>query len=213
MLHICSFANYYFIGFFKVERRSMFMRLKKYFQLLFVAVLTCTFLPAAEGCVGKVLHIGIVATPEELLLAELISQLVTERTGTSVKITQYRESKQIYDAVRKGDVGLFIENPATAMALLGRAKETNRKGELDLLRKEYRKTYNLVWLDSVPGAAFYTPVLSNDLLSQLPALPKLINKLPAALGEDGLQKLVKSVRGDDKSRKVARDFLKSKKLI
>jgi len=187
---------------------------KIFFQCMLLAVvLACVSLPPAEGCVGKVLHIGIIATPEEQLLAELISQLITERTGTTVKITQYRESRQIYEAVRKGDVGLLIENPDAAMVLLGRQKESNRKGELEVLRKEYRKTYNLVWLDSVPGSAYYTPVLSTDVLSQLPALPKLINKLPAALGEDGLQKLLKSVRGDDKSRKVARDFLKAKKLI
>lgn len=165
------------------------------------------------GCVGKVLHIGINATPEEQLLAEMISQLVTERTGTTVKVSVFRESRQIYDAVRKGDVGLIIENPDAAMTMLGRPRDANRKSELELARKEYRKSYNLVWLDSVPSGAYHTPVISADTLSHLPALPKLINKLPVVLADDTLTKLARSLRGDEKPRRVVREFLKAKKLI
>jgi glycine betaine/choline ABC-type transport system substrate-binding protein len=189
------------------------MRIKVALVCFTMALLVAGSSMQAMSCVGKTLHIGIQGTVEEQVMAELISQLITERTGTTVKITTYRDSRQIYDAVRKGDVGLFIEQPDVAMTLLGRPKEQNRKNEVEIARKEYRKTYNLVWLDPVPGGAYYSPVLSTDLLSNLPALPKLINKLPTVLTDDALLKMANSARGTEKSRKVARDFLKAKKLI
>jgi glycine betaine/choline ABC-type transport system substrate-binding protein len=189
------------------------MRLRVALLLLVSLLLVAGSSLQAVSCVGKTLHIGTLGTPEEQVMAELISQLITERTGTTVKITVYKDSRQIYEAVRKGDVGLFIENPDAAMALLGRPKDANRKNEVEVARKEYRKTYNLIWLEPLSGGAYYSPVLSTDLLSNLPALPKLINKLPTVLNDDAFQKLVNTARGNDKSRKIARDFLKAKKLI
>ena len=182
-------------------------------MLLVALLLVAGSVSVAQGCVGKSLLIGVATAPEEQLLAEMIAQLVTERTGTTVKIQIYPDSRRIYEAVRKGDVGLIIETPDAAMTLLGRSKVANRRNELDMVRKEYRKTYNLVWLDSVPNGAFFTPVLAADTLNHLPALPKLINKLPSVLTDETLQKLAKTMRGDEKARKIARDFLKAKKLI
>jgi glycine betaine/choline ABC-type transport system substrate-binding protein len=46
-----------------------------------------------------------------------------------------------------------------------------------------------------------------------PALPKLLNKLSGALANDTYTKLLKTVESGDKTKKVAKDFLKGKKLI
>jgi len=56
-------------------------------------------------------------------------------------------------------------------------------------------------------------VLTVDTLSNYPALPKLLNKLSGVLTNDTYTKLLKSVDSSDKTRKVAKDFLKGKKLI
>ena len=183
--------------------------------LLFALFLTLN--PPAHACVGKILTIGIPDAANEQLLAEMISTLVSERTGTTVKIIVYKDDRELYNAVKKGDVGVLIENTDHAMKMLNRSKETNAKTAYDTAKSEYRKSLNLVWLDPlVPvttGNPSYAPVISLDTLGNLPALPKLINKLSGILRNDTYARLVKSVKSDEKPRKVARDFLKSKKLI
>lgn len=165
------------------------------------------------ACVGKVLHIGISNSPAEQLIAEMVATLVTERTGTSVKIVPFKDSREIYAAARKGEIGLVIENRDRAFDILGKPRDNNPKSAQETLRREYRKTLNMVWLDSLGGTPPYAPVLSADTLNSLPALPKLLNKLSGILTEDAYNKLIKSAKSDEKPKKVARDFLKAKRLI
>lgn len=173
----------------------------------------------AGACVGKILYIGTSSTPNDQLLAEMVSILVTERTGTTVKIVTYKTSAEIYAAVKQGQVGLMIENTDQALALLNKPKESSAKAALDLVKKEYRKNYNLVWLEpfgTLPGSnasQSYAPVIAVDVLGNLPALPKLINKLSGVLQDGNYAKLLKAVKADEKPKKVARDFLKAKKYI
>lgn len=189
---------------------------KTIFLLLLLLVLSLN--QTAHACVGKILSIGIPNSANEQLLAEMIATLVTERTGTTVKIVVYKGDRELYNAVKKGEVGVLIENTDHALKMVSRPKVANAKTAYETAKSEYRKSLNLVWLDpmlSANGAAgsIYAPVLSLDTISNLPALPKLINKLSGVLKEDVYAKLLRSVRSDDKAKKVARDFLKSKKLI
>jgi glycine betaine/choline ABC-type transport system substrate-binding protein len=167
----------------------------------------------STACVGKVLHIGIQNGPAEQVLAEMVAALVTERTGTSVKIVAYKDSHEIYAAVKKGDVGLVIENRARAVDMLGKQRDTNPKSAQEFLRREYQKTLNMVWLDGFGGPQPYAPVLSADTINTLPALPKLLGKLSGVFNDDSYNRLVKSAKSDEKPKKVARDFLKAKRLI
>lgn len=168
---------------------------------------------AAYACVGKTLYMGVVQSPGEMLLAEMISVLVNERTGTTVKILTYKDAKELYGAVKKGDVGLIIENTDRAAGIVGKGREGNPRSAYESLKSEYRKSMNLVWLDPIGGSAVSAPVISVETLSNLPALPKLINKLSNVFTDESYAKVVKGAKADDKQRKVARDFLKSKKLI
>lgn len=172
----------------------------------------------ATACVGKTLYIGVSSSAHEQLLAEMVSVLVTERTGTTVKILTYKDSREIYNAVKHGQVGLMIENTDHALALMGKPKENNTKAAYELVKKEYRKNLNLVWLEpfgSMPGASksSYAPVITVEVLGNLPALPKLINKLTGILSDGSYARLVKSMKDDNKPKRVARDFLKARKLI
>jgi glycine betaine/choline ABC-type transport system substrate-binding protein len=166
----------------------------------------------ALACVGKTLFVGVPGSAQELLYAELISQLVTERTGTTVKIVQFRDSAELYAAVRKGEVGVLVESPERALRQLD-LKESNPKQAYDLAKKEYRKSLNLVWLEPFGGGQSYAPVISVDTMGHLPALPKLLNKLSGVLTEESCSKLQKALKSDEKPRRIARDFLKAKKLI
>lgn len=173
----------------------------------------------AFACVGKVLYIGVSTSPADQLLAEMVSVLVRERTGTTVKVVTYKTPGEIYGAVRQGQVGLMIENTADALELLKKPKEANGKAALELVKREYRKTFNLVWLEPFGSMAvnggneIYAPVIAAEVLGNLPALPKLINKLSGVMNDGNYQKLLKAVKADEKAKKAARDFLKARKLI
>jgi glycine betaine/choline ABC-type transport system substrate-binding protein len=163
------------------------------------------------ACVGKTIHLGI-SNANERLMAEMASLMISERTGSAVKIDVYKDSKSLYEAVKQGNVNILLENTDRASEMLGRAKNSGLLG-LDSIKSEYRKTYNLTWLAPFGSAPQYAPVLTADTLANYPALPKLLNKLTGALPNDTYPKLLNSISSDDKTKKVAKDFLKGKKLI
>lgn len=166
----------------------------------------------SSACVGKTIHLGI-SSANERLMAEMASLMISERTGSSVKIEVYKDSKALYEAVKQGKVNLFMENTDRAQEMLGKAKGTAPAMGIDAIKSEYRKNMNLTWLASFGSAPQYAPVLTGDTLNNYPALPKLLNKLVGALPNDTYIKLVKSSESDDRTKKIAKDFLKGRKLI
>jgi len=176
-----------------------------------VAVALLMTTQVSLACVGKTIHLGI-SSANERLMAEMASLMISERTGSSVKIEVYKDSRALYEAVKQGKVNVIIENTDRAQEMLGKTKSAGTAG-VDSIKSEYRKTFNLTWLNSFGTAPQYAPVLTADTLSNYPALPKLLNKLAGALPNDTYAKLLKSVESDDKTKKVAKDFLKGKKLI
>ena len=166
----------------------------------------------STACVGKTIHIGI-STANEKLMAEMASLMITERTGSSVKIEVFKNSKELYEAVKQGKLNIIMENTDRAQEALGKAKGTTPAIGIDAIKSEYRKNMNLTWLSPFGASPQYAPVLTSDTLSNYPALPKLLNKLAGVLSGDTYSKLLRSVESDDKTRKIAKDFLKGKKLI
>ena len=182
----------------------------KKFVLAMMLVLTVAA-GTSLSCVGKTLFVGVTPNQNEMLLAEMISVLLTERTGTTVKILQFKDVQALYKAVGKGEVGLLVENTDRAAEVIGKGKDASGKAAYDVMKSEYRKSMNLIWLEPVGGTSVTAPVISMETISTLPALPKLINKLSNTFNEEMYSKVMKSASGDNK--KAARDFLKSKKLI
>jgi len=167
----------------------------------------------SSACVGKTLYIGILSTPNEQVLAEMVSILTTERTGTTVKIVQFKESKELYAAVKKGDVGVIIETLDRGAAMTGKSTDTTQKSGFDALKNDYRKNLNLVWLDQFGEGKHYAPLISVDAMTSLPALPKLVGKLANSLTNESYNRLLKTAAAEGNTQKVMRSFLKSKKLI
>jgi glycine betaine/choline ABC-type transport system substrate-binding protein len=182
--------------------------------LLYIFMLSVILLnQRVEACVGKTLFIGVTNAPNERLFAEMISVLVTERTGTSVKIVAYKDARAMYSAVKKGEVGVFIDNAERALNILGRPAETNSRTAYETAKKAYRSSQNLVWLEPFGGSQYYAPVISLETINNLPALPKLVNKLGGMVNDETCARLLKGVKSDDKPGKVAKEFLKARKLI
>lgn len=187
-------------------------------KIFWAALLTVSlsFLAPLNACVGKTLHIGILDAPNEQMLAELTSQIITARTGTSVKIETFKSQKELYSAVKQGQLGLVIESTDRAFDLLGKPRETG-KAAFDAAKAEYRKNLNLIWLapyGTVQGGSssqLLAPVIANDTLNSLPALPKLLQKLAGITGDSGYSRIMKTT--DENPKKLAKELLKAKKLI
>lgn len=176
-----------------------------------IMALTVVYVVNAYACVGRTIHLGIVA-PNERLLAEMTSLMISERTGSSVKIDVYRDSKELYTAVKQGKVNIILENTERASDLLAKAKGSAVVG-FDAIKGEYAKSLNLTWLAPIGGTPPYAPVLTMDTLSNYPALPKLLNKLAGVLQNDTYGKMVRPGDSVERTRKVAKEFLKNRKLI
>ncbi len=187
--------------------------------ILILAVFFLLSSVQSYACVGRILNIGIVDTLNEKLLAELISVLINERTGTTVNVKVFESSEEIYLAVKKEEIGIVIENTDNALDMLNISKSGNTEEDYKVSKKEFRERKNLVMLKpfgSMPddrNQKYYSAVISEDVLINFPALPRVINKLKNILNDKRIGKVIKSARSGKKTRRVARDFLKKKKLI
>ncbi|RII26165.1 MAG: hypothetical protein CXR31_10685 [Geobacter sp.] len=174
-----------------------------------LVVLILAVATISSACVGKTIHLGVTNAASERLLAEMASLLISERTGSSVKIDVYKDSKELYNALRQGSVNVIFENTGRAAEIVGKPKDST----YDQIKSEYKTKLNLTWLEQIGGSLKFAPVLTADTLANYPALPKLLNKLSGALVNDTYAKLLKSAESSEKSKKTAKEFLKGKKLI
>ncbi len=171
------------------------------------------------ACVGRILNIGVVDTLNEELLAELISVLINERTGTTVNVRVFENSEEIYLAVKKEEIAIVVENTEHALGMLNISKSGDTEADYDVSKKEFRERLNLIWLKPFGSMSDmninkqYTAVITEDVLINFPALPRVINKLNNIADDRRFGKVIKSVKSGKKTRRVVRDFLKKKKLI
>lgn len=198
------------------------VRMKRF--LFTLITLIAVLFPAgrpSDACVGKVLYIGISNSSGEQLFAEMLSLLINERTGTTVSIRVYRDSQEMYQAVKKGEVSILIENTGHALELLGRPPEENARKAYVISKEEFRKSFNLVWLEPIgllhigsgKAPAYYAPIITVDAMNNFPALPRVINKLSGMVNDEVFEKFMKAVNAGQKSRMAVKDFLRSRKLI
>ncbi len=175
----------------------------------------------SEACVGRILSIGIVDSVNENLLAELISVLINERTGTTVNIKVFDDFGDIYDAVKKEEIGIVIENTDHAMSMLNMPKNEDEKKDYDISKAAFKEKLSLTMLKPFgfiagkkgEGENYYSAVVTEDVLINFPALPRVINKLKNITADKRFNKVLTSVRTGKKGKRAARDFLKKKKLI
>jgi len=189
-----------------------------------VVLLLCMALAirsGADACVGKVLTIGAVNTPQDRILAEMLSVMITERTGTTITVKYFSGALELYAAVEKSEIGIVIENTDRGMELVGRPKDADGERAYAVLKEEFRKRYNLVCLQPIGFISFaggtgrnvYSPAVTVDAMNNFPALPRVINKLAGVMNDEGYGKMIRSVETGEKPGKAAREFLRSKKFI
>jgi len=190
-------------------------------KALLIIMVIALFIPKAYSCVGKTLTIGVTKSSEGQVFAELLSTLVNERTGTTVNITFYDDVQGIYEAVQQEKVDISIENTTRAMEILNIPPEADVKEAYKLVKATYEKEKGLIWLKpfgflhNVEGdsPSYTATILRVEVLNNFPALPRLFNKLGSTINDDTYMKLIKSMESGEEAKSIAKDFLKSKKLI
>lgn len=187
-----------------------------------VALIVAPVVPA-RACVGKTLLIGNAGSPQQEILAQMLAILISERTGTTVKVVNFTSPAVAHEALLKADLDIQVEYTGVAQAeVLKAAAVSDREVLYQAVKAAYNQDLNLVWLNPfgfdeprlAPAGmvAQPAPVVRKDTLKKFPALARLINKLGGAIDAPTMARL----EGEVKSRtaqEVARAFLKENKLI
>lgn len=196
------------------------------------AVVMITMLGAAlwpaDACVGKAIFVGRLPGKEQEIMAEIFSWMVSERTGTTIQVKPFADSRASHSALQSAEIDLYLEDQGTAMReILGLPVAGNGPEMRESLRREYEQRFNLVWLEpwgmtgrpaQVAGpavassATLVAPVIRKDTLKKFPALSRLVNKLSGVIDNAALAKLVQESERRP-TREVVKQFLKEKRLI
>jgi len=191
--------------------------------ILAAIIFILAFLPSSQACVGRILYIGSLDTPESKLMAELLVTLINERTGTNVKIRFANNRSELYASFKTHDensrVDIIVENTAEAMAQLHKPRISDPNKEYNEVKKDYEKDLELVWLSpfgfksASTSDALSAPLLKLDTLNNFPLLPRILNKLSGAIDTQTYNTLLGKIKNGDKPKNVAKDFLKERKFI
>jgi len=192
-----------------------------------IVILVTAFLLVLSGtsfaCVGKTLVIGMTGSVQQDIMAQMLSLLIQERTGTTVKIVQLDSSQVAHDALLKADLDMYVEYTGVGQVqILQKAAIANADELYKAVKETYNEELNLVWLQPfgfenkgvAPAgtAAEAAPVVRKDTLKKFPALARLINKLGGRIDASTIAKLETSAKDSD-SKQVAREFLRQNRLI
>lgn len=197
--------------------------------VVLVATMAAAFWPA-EACVGKTVFLGRMPGREQEILTEIFSWMVSERTGTTIQIKTFADSRATHTALQSAEVDLYLEDQGVALReILGLAAPANGADQREAVRREYEQRFNLVWLEpwgmtgrpmqvavAGPGGpvspGFVAPVIRKDTLKKFPALSRLVNKLAGVVDNATLARLVQESEKRP-AREVVKSFLKEKRLI
>jgi osmoprotectant transport system substrate-binding protein len=202
--------------------------MKRFISLLVCFALVVLFstgvtTPSVFACVGKTLVVGAMDNPQQQVLAQMLSILISERTGTSVKIVLIDGHAEAHDALLRADLDMYVEYTGIGqVVLLEDEPIADPKILFDAVKGRYNSELNLVWLQPFGFSAVAVapagtvaeaaPVVRKDTLKKFPALARLINKLGGSIDDATMAELEKD-SAEGNSSEVARSFLKKNRFI
>ncbi len=178
------------------------------FRRVLIAFLMIILLQGiSDACVGKTIYIGHLDTREDEIISNILSRLITERTGTSVKLKKFNNTGAIIDAASSGEVDLVVFDSKKVSSF-------SKTVDFDKSKNDFNTRYNLVFLKPLIEQKddYLVPIIRKDTLKKFPALPRLIEKLNGLLLPSIISDLVKDAEKKG-VKDTVRDFLKSKSLI
>ncbi|WP_303720329.1 glycine betaine ABC transporter substrate-binding protein [Malonomonas rubra] len=192
-------------------------------KIVFLFLLFLTTLPVTGfACVGKTLVVGSTGGVQQELLANMLAQLITERTGTSVKLVNHDSSQSAHQALMKDDLDIYVEYTGVGqIEILGGEPINDPELLYEAVKKRYNEELNIVWLKplgfeanivdlTLPAQA--VPIARKDTLKKFPALARLINKLSGKINARTIAQLEEQTTSQG-VKEVARGFLKQNRLI
>lgn len=199
-------------------------RLKQAILFGLTLVLVLAGLPqVSSACVGKTLAVGAAGSLQQEILAQMLSILISERTGTTVKVVKFDTLSAAHQALLKADLDMVVDYTGIGQSQVLKAEPIGDPQALyQAVKAGYNQSLNLVWLDPfgfdepqlapTGMAAQAAPVVRKDTLKKFPALARLINKLGGALSLEAMKGLEAQAAQKDPAM-VARDFLKTGRFI
>jgi osmoprotectant transport system substrate-binding protein len=191
--------------------------------LLVVLVTTGVAVSSAQACVGKTLVVGALDNPQQQVLAEMLSVLIGERTGTTVKVVSVAGHAEAHEAMIRAEMDMYVEYTGVGQVVILKEQPIADSDALyKAVKERYNQDLNLVWLKPFGFSdaryapegtvAVAAPVVRKDTLKKFPALARLINKLGGSI-DDPTMKELETASAAGNSRDVARKFLKEKRFI
>lgn len=191
--------------------------------LLVVLIITGLTVSSAQACVGKTLVVGALDNPQQQVLAEMLSVLIGERTGTTVKVVSVAGHAEAHDAMIRAEMDMYVEYTGVGQVIILKEQPIADSDELyKAVKERYNQDLNLVWLKPFGFSderyapegtvAVAAPVVRKDTLKKFPALARLINKLGGSI-DDPTMKELETASAAGNSRDVARKFLKENRFI
>ena len=183
------------------------------------------FAGSSYSCVGRLLVLAVGDTPDQVVMAEMLSLLVNERTGTSVELVKPGNLEACKEAVKQDKAQIFFNYVGVAQAEMGEVTDNGNTQEIyNKVRQHYLDTYDMVWLkpfgfsgpmdqnSKVENGSMIAPVSTSEVLKRFPVLDRVINKLKNKVDDKTIADLVEKSKDKD-VKEVVKDFLKSKKMI
>jgi osmoprotectant transport system substrate-binding protein len=189
------------------------------------------FAGVSAACVGKTLVVGTIKEPSMSVLGEMVSIIITERTGTTVVVKRFDDYESCYADARAGVVDIIIDFTGRCYVdELGNAPTDDAAKAFETVKAGYL-VKNYVWLQPIgfmddgsispsgkqmPSEA--VPVVRSEILEKFPALDRVLMKLAGKIKKEEVAKLVED-SGEDgagenkKMGKLTRKFLKKKRMI
>ncbi len=196
---------------------------------VFILGLLVFLLPAntLHSCVGRLLVVAVSNSPDQIIMGEMMSVLINERTGTTVNITQPGNLKACHEAVLKGKACIYISYIGVAQADMEGADAVNDPQEsYTLVSQSFLEKFDMVWLkpfgfqgpltneahSKKDRGTLAAPIATKDTLRKFPVLDRVINKLGNRIDNNIIEELRKKTENQD-VKKVVREFLKAQNLI
>ncbi len=175
--------------------------LRKFLLGLLVIGLICSGfgeLPSARACAGYTLALGTDGSQSQELLAQIMAELIRQRTGTKIQLVRFKSQSELLAAAKRQEVDLLV-----AVVTQTGAAENNlfHDGQLRLLKP-------FGYQDSQVLPAFQAATLK-----RFPALPRLINRLAGIIDDATLLRLQEGLSAGSDLRASAKKFLTEQRLI
>ncbi len=203
------------------------MKGKKYFIIISGLILLHLLASPLLACKDRLLVVAVGDSIDQVIMGQMLSILINERTGTTVEIVQPGDIQASHEAVLQGKANIYINYVGMAGAGTEglNALDEPQKAYI-LVRRSYMEKFGMVWLKPfgfqgpLPQAApsgevdrtLAAPVTTKDIIKKFPILDRLINKLAGRVDNKTLEELRKKSENQDVEITV-REFLTSHKLI